>query len=492
MRIAILLVTITLFTLSGTASAQPGIEWERTFEHPDGWKLTHLGSTETDDGGVIIVGYAFPDEAVWEDIDMFALKLNRDLEVEWYGQYGDYVEEADEAIFIHELCYDAIQTSDGGYLLAGDLNVYVSEEYLYVVPYLIKIDSHGELEWHRHYLKDVDYEHHIASRFVLIRELENGDFFALTGRKYIFRISSEGDSLTTISLDDDEFEYLGIRDITYLNEERFILTGAVGVESHAEFYFTEIDNEGRQIWSNNFGIRGWDTEAFFIYPLEDEGYIVYGNKDNNMEMDVVLFKIGDRGEEVWRRDIGLHGVNYPYDLQPTMGNGIIFSTSSSSAGRNYFYVIRTDSEGRELWRLVADRGVRGGHASARLFTFTDGSYLIVIKDDGILHLIKTESDPVYVDEQVNDFKPNEFTLFPAYPNPFNSTTTIRYNLPMPTHVSLQIYNLSGQRMTTLFEGYRQPGIHSTILNANDLPTGLYFVQLGTSREMKVRKIICIK
>ena len=88
--------------------------------------------------------------------------------------------------------------------------------------------------------------------------------------------------------------------------------------------------------------------------------------------------------------------------------------------------------------------------------------------------------------------PTEYGLLPAYPNPFNSTTTIRYNLPFPTHVSLQVYNLSGQQITTLFEGYRQAGFHSANLTASDLPSGLYFVQLKASDQVFTQKVMLIR
>ncbi|NQU04991.1 MAG: T9SS type A sorting domain-containing protein [Calditrichaeota bacterium] len=88
--------------------------------------------------------------------------------------------------------------------------------------------------------------------------------------------------------------------------------------------------------------------------------------------------------------------------------------------------------------------------------------------------------------------PTEFTLFPAYPNPFNSTTTIKYNLPLPSHVSLAVYNLTGQQITKLFEGHKQQGIHTTTLTANDLPSGLYFVRLKAPDQVFTRKVMLIR
>ncbi|MCF7811706.1 T9SS type A sorting domain-containing protein [bacterium] len=90
------------------------------------------------------------------------------------------------------------------------------------------------------------------------------------------------------------------------------------------------------------------------------------------------------------------------------------------------------------------------------------------------------------------FKPFEFRLYPAYPNPFNSSTTIRYSLPMPSHVSLEVYNALGQRMTTLFNGNQTAGFHTCTLAENDLPSGLYFVRLNASAEVTTQKIMLIK
>ena len=87
--------------------------------------------------------------------------------------------------------------------------------------------------------------------------------------------------------------------------------------------------------------------------------------------------------------------------------------------------------------------------------------------------------------------PASFSLS-FFPNPFNSTTTIRYELPCPGQVSLQIYNPSGHQITTLFEGTRQLGAHTTTLNAGNLPTGLYFVRLKVSDQVFTQKVMLIR
>jgi len=79
----------------------------------------------------------------------------------------------------------------------------------------------------------------------------------------------------------------------------------------------------------------------------------------------------------------------------------------------------------------------------------------------------------------------------AYPNPFNSNTTISYALRFPSQVSLNIYNLSGRKIETLFNGRLEAGFHRATLNAFNIPSGLYFIRLETSKQALSRKIMLI-
>jgi|GEM_PF-5413670 len=86
------------------------------------------------------------------------------------------------------------------------------------------------------------------------------------------------------------------------------------------------------------------------------------------------------------------------------------------------------------------------------------------------------------------------TLFAmqSYPNPFNSTTTISYRLPQEGRVTLQVYNPFGQRISTLYDGYRTAGTHSTNMTADNLPSGLYFVRLESAGQLFTQKVMLIK
>ena len=90
-----------------------------------------------------------------------------------------------------------------------------------------------------------------------------------------------------------------------------------------------------------------------------------------------------------------------------------------------------------------------------------------------------------------------FTLHPAYPNPFNPSTTIQFDLPVATDVHLAVYDLLGREVAGLTNQAFVPGFHQVVWNARDsrgreLPTGLYIVLLTTPEFKKTIKLLLLK
>ena len=88
--------------------------------------------------------------------------------------------------------------------------------------------------------------------------------------------------------------------------------------------------------------------------------------------------------------------------------------------------------------------------------------------------------------------PKTFSLSQNYPNPFNPTTKIKYSVPENAYISLKIYNLLGQEVTTLFEGYRQTGNYEIIFNGKELSSGLYFYILKANDFLDTKKFMLLK
>ena len=94
----------------------------------------------------------------------------------------------------------------------------------------------------------------------------------------------------------------------------------------------------------------------------------------------------------------------------------------------------------------------------------------------------------------NDVVPETFTLYPAYPNPFNPVTTIRFDIPegAANLLSLRIFDINGGLVETLMDGQREPGIYTVQWDGSDQPSGVYFSRLESGSTVAVRKLILLK
>ena len=88
--------------------------------------------------------------------------------------------------------------------------------------------------------------------------------------------------------------------------------------------------------------------------------------------------------------------------------------------------------------------------------------------------------------------PREFSLGQNYPNPFNPSTEINFALPTACDVSLEIYNITGQRVTTLVDAYLEAGQHSVLWDAWSNASGVYFYRLTAGEFTETKKMMLLK
>lgn len=88
--------------------------------------------------------------------------------------------------------------------------------------------------------------------------------------------------------------------------------------------------------------------------------------------------------------------------------------------------------------------------------------------------------------------PTGYSLEQNYPNPFNPTTTIRYTLPLSGRVSVRVFNILGQLVTTLVDGNRIAGTYEATFNASALSSGIYFYRIESGKYVAVKKMMLLK
>lgn len=79
-----------------------------------------------------------------------------------------------------------------------------------------------------------------------------------------------------------------------------------------------------------------------------------------------------------------------------------------------------------------------------------------------------------------------------YPNPFNPVTKISFTLPGNSLVKLSVYSISGNKVETLINGKKGPGLHTVVFNGSALSSGVYIYKLQTKSKTIVKRMLLIK
>ena len=144
------------------------------------------------------------------------------------------------------------------------------------------------------------------------------------------------------------------------------------------------------------------------------------------------------------------------------------------------------------WEKIGFVNGNGNSNSTKDYSFVDdnvnaGTYsyrLKQIDNDGQFEYSK--------EVEIGLTAPDKFELSQNYPNPFNPSTTINYNLPEAANVKLIIYNILGQEVKTLVNGFKEAGVHTINFNASELNSGLYIYKIEAGSFTQTRKMTLIK
>lgn len=220
------------------------------------------------------------------------------------------------------------------------------------------------------------------------------------------------------------------------------------------------------------------------------------------------------GDVHWYDNNGVHDVctdkgeaSLPVELfsftAVTVEGGIILKWTTQSEVNNLgFNIYRSLKEG-EGYTKINEKLIEGAGTSSVAHSYTykdkrllnDTTYWYKIEDmsltgKGTMHgpiSITTKSEPV----------PTVFKLSQSYPNPFNPTTTIRYQLPEKSLVNLKIYNILGQLIRTLVDDEKAAGYYTIQWDGRDdsgktVGSGIYFYRLEAGSFIQTRKALFLR
>ncbi len=481
--IVLLSLIISLHVANLLAQA-PDTLWTRTYggnEYDAGKSVV-----QTIDGGFIIAGGT--DSFGAGQRDVYIIKTNFTGDTLWTRTYGGTDSDYSNSV---------AQTVDGGYIIAGTTHSFGEGE---VNIYLLKVDASGDTLWTRTY-GGTGGESGLSAQ-----ETSDGGYI-ITGSTssygegyhdvYLIKTDSSGDTLWTKAYGGVDWE-IGWS-VQETSDGGYVIAGTTHSfgEGDLDVYLLKTDANGDTLWTKTFGGAEADR-AYSITQTAEDGYLIAGitRSFGVDETDVYLIKTDASGDSLWTRTYGGIGYDVGLSIRQTSDVRFIITgfTNSFSEDNSDIYVIKIDADGDTLWTKTY-----GGAENDQGFSVTqtaDGGYLVAGATRSFgqgnydVYLIRLTADQTDMEDR--DALPIIFSLDQNYPNPFNVSTIILYSLPEATDVTIEIYNILGQQVAILFDGFQQAGEHTIVWDASDYPSGVYFVRLETTEKSTHIKMVLLK
>ena len=458
------------------------ISWQNTIGGVEEDKLFSV--QQTIDGGYILGGYSLSGttgdktEASYGNSDYWVVKLDANGVISWQNTIGGTSD---------DYLYSTKQIADGGYFLGGYSKSGISGDkiegnYGPTDYWVLKLDGTGQtIEWQN----TIGGDRQDVLRSV--QQTTGGGYILggysdsdAAGDKTEARIGSTGNDLWVVKLASSPVTISGyVRDgvnnpiegvaVAFSNGGATVTTNTTG------YYITSVTNG----WSGTSTAtkNNWTfTPLSYTYPA-----VTTDLTNQNYTGTYVPSSVTISGYVKDGINIGIEGV------------AVAFSNGGA--------IVTTNATGH--YSTSVTNGWSGtSTATKNNWTFDPTSYTYPVINTNQTNQDYQGTDLTLVINEIFNSLPTDFTVLPAYPNPFNPSTTIRYGIPTletryALSVLIQIYDITGQLITTLQNGYQSQGWHSVEWNGTNnqgtqVPAGLYFSRIVAGNDVKTTKLMLLK
>lgn len=363
-----------------------------------GWSKTYGGASEdsaysvcpSGDGGFVFAGSTKSSGA--GEYDVYVVKTDGDGNEIWSKTYGGESNDGGKSV---------CSAGDGSFIIAGYTKSFGAGE---DDVYLIKIDGNGNEIWSKTYGGTAGD----AARSVY--PVTDGGFIVAgytassgAGKKdaYLIKVNNNGDEIWSKTFGSDRSE-TG-HSVQQTADGGFIVAGYAEIINvfvpQNDIYLLKTDHNGNQLWTKTFG-GGKNESGSSVRQTSDGGFIIAGitfsyGLGNH---DAYLIRTDNTGNELWSKTFGgIRNESGTFSRETDDGGFILAGyTESFGAGKKDIALIRTDSDGNELWFKTF--GKEKDDICGALHQTDDGGFLIagysksVATDDYDAYLVRTDSD----------------------------------------------------------------------------------------------------
>ncbi|MGB9697005.1 MAG: T9SS type A sorting domain-containing protein [Ignavibacteria bacterium] len=187
-----------------------------------------------------------------------------------------------------------------------------------------------------------------------------------------------------------------------------------------------------------------------------------------------------------------NGGYYPMTTN-SVGGGVAIGCNILTLNSSGFYHMQPGT-----YRICTLRWTRNGGTASTTLTFrVPPEQFPTVVNDSLVGLTYNSGfgvlNPGVVFNSIASTEvPASFALYQNYPNPFNPTTTIKYDVPEATFVTIKVYDITGKLVETLVNMELTPGKYEVMWNAGNYASGVYFYRIETSKFTEVKRMLLIK
>ncbi len=354
------------------------IKSQNTFQYIYTGGAPNVGTSGclTSDGGYIING-----EITVGSSNIYLIKINPDGSVAWSKSY--------DMSITGSVGNSIQQTNDGGYIITGAGSGAPS--------LLLKIDNIGNIMWKKTYTSSTELVKQTMDGGYIIVGTAGGSGFGIS----VIKTDNNGNTTWTKNYSrNNSLTNYGYY-IQQTSDYGYIVLGktdTVAASSGGDIYFIKLDSLGNKIWSKTYGGTG-DDYANYVKQTIDGGYIITGETYPNATAnytDIFLLKTDSVGNMNWVKTYGGIKSDAGSCVYPTInGDYIITGYTESfpdSVTNSKLFLIKTNSTGNIIWMKIYGGGAWCSGNS--VFGASDGGYIIIGNKSSIpagAYLIKTDS-----------------------------------------------------------------------------------------------------
>jgi hypothetical protein len=450
----------------------------------------------TRDGGFILVGSTTSVGA--GGTDAYALVTTANGTPSWSAHFGGAQDD--------ESC-DVIQLPTYEYVFAGTTHSDVGDGGEF---WLLETSSQGDSLWSHTYSGTDD------QRCTAFQATMDGGFI-LGGIAYeymgpgsnilLVKTDSWGNSSWIRLLGDTTTEQLSR--VLQMDQGGYMLVGStdvvLGPQTGPEPFATKVNSTGYPTWNHLFeGI--FPAHCTSARQAPAGGYIFsvtadrYSHGEVGMYKESMLIKMTFEGVEEW---LSICGVPYDDELNDVVAtpDGAFIGAGSRQLPQQAKdgFIVRVKNFGNSgdtVWTRTLGGNNDDEFTSALVSTggrcaLAGNTWSHSNGDESDFWLVMMDSVYTLGAGDRKDPFPAEYSIA-AYPNPFNSSARIRFNLPRDGQVTLTVYDIEGRMAGVLADGWLTRGSHTVNFDGGSLASGLYFCRLASAGETRTAKVMLLK